>query len=75
MAKGTDHDVFQLVRGEDGRRRPTWAATDQLLRDYFDNEWGLPVRDEQGVFERLSLEVFQSGLSWATILRRRPAFR
>lgn len=66
---------FQLVTGEDGLRRPRWAATDPLLREYYDHEWGMPVRDEIGVFERLSLEVFQSGLSWATILRKRPAFR
>ncbi|WP_297962319.1 DNA-3-methyladenine glycosylase I, partial [uncultured Campylobacter sp.] len=41
----------------------------------YDTEWGMPVRDERGVFERVSLEAFQSGLSWATILRKRPAFR
>lgn len=64
-----------LVVGADGLARPVWAATDPLLRDYYDTEWGLPVRDERGVFERLSLEAFQSGLSWATILRKRPAFR
>ncbi|GAA2174930.1 DNA-3-methyladenine glycosylase I [Agrococcus versicolor] len=46
-----------------------------MLRDYYDTEWGLPVRDERGVFERLSLEAFQSGLSWRTILAKRPAFR
>lgn len=46
-----------------------------MLREYYDTEWGMPVRDERGVFERLSLEAFQSGLSWATILRKRPAFR
>lgn len=63
------------VRGEDGLRRPAWAATDALLRAYYDTEWGLPVRDEQGLFERLSLEAFQSGLSWRTILAKRPAFR
>ena len=45
------------------------------MRDYYDTEWGMPVRDERGLFERLSLEAFQSGLSWATILRKRPAFR
>jgi DNA-3-methyladenine glycosylase I len=61
--------------GEDGLRRPSWAATDPLMRDYYDTEWGMPVRDERGLFERLSLEAFQSGLSWATILRKRPAFR
>ena len=63
------------VVGADGLARPTWAATDPLLRDYYDSEWGMPVRDERGLFERLSLEAFQSGLSWATILRKRPAFR
>lgn len=64
-----------VVIGADGLARPAWAATDDLLREYYDTEWGLPVRDERGVFERLSLEAFQSGLSWATILRKRPAFR
>ena len=64
-----------LVIGDDGLARPTWAATDPLLRDYYDTEWGMPVRDERGLFERLSLEAFQSGLSWATILRKRAAFR
>lgn len=65
----------ELVRGEDGRIRPRWAATDPLLRDYYDHEWGVPIRTERGLYERLSLEAFQSGLSWATILRKRPAFR
>ena len=64
-----------LVVGEDGLARPRWAARDPLLREYYDTEWGMPVRDERGLFERLSLEVFQSGLSWATILRKREAFR
>lgn len=64
-----------LVTGEDGLARPVWASVDPLLRAYYDTEWGMPVRDERGVFERLSLEAFQSGLSWATILRKRPAFR
>jgi DNA-3-methyladenine glycosylase I len=63
------------VVGDDGLARPAWAATDPLLRAYYDTEWGMPVRDERGMFERLSLEAFQSGLSWATILRKRPAFR
>ncbi|WP_420362568.1 DNA-3-methyladenine glycosylase I [Curtobacterium aetherium] len=64
-----------LVTGEDGLARPVWASTDPMLRDYYDSEWGMPVRDERGVFERLSLEAFQSGLSWRTILAKRPAFR
>lgn len=63
------------VIGEDGLARPTWAATDPLMREYYDTEWGMPVRDEQGLFERISLEAFQSGLSWATILRKRENFR
>jgi DNA-3-methyladenine glycosylase I len=67
--------VSDVMIGEDGLARPTWAASDPLLQAYYDTEWGMPVRDEQGLFERLSLEAFQSGLSWATILRKRPAFR
>lgn len=64
-----------LVVGDDGRARPAWAAVDPMLRDYYDTEWGMPVRDERGMYERISLEAFQAGLSWATILRKRPAFR
>ena len=64
-----------VVVGDDGLARPAWASADPLLRAYYDTEWGMPVRDERGLFERLSLEAFQSGLSWATILRKRPAFR
>ncbi|MEV7998872.1 DNA-3-methyladenine glycosylase I [Pseudarthrobacter oxydans] len=61
--------------GGDGLARPAWASSDPLLRDYYDHEWGMPVRDEQGLYERICLEGFQAGLSWATILRKRPAFR
>lgn len=64
-----------VVVGDDGLARPAWAAVDPLLREYYDTEWGMPVRDERGVYERTSLEAFQAGLSWATILRKRPAFR
>lgn len=64
-----------LRRGEDGLARPAWASVHDDLREYYDTEWGMPVRDERGVFERLALEGFQSGLSWATILRRREGFR
>lgn len=64
-----------LVTGVDGKARPLWAAIDPLLMDYYDDEWGMPIRDEHGLFERLSLEAFQAGLSWLTILRKRPAFR
>ena len=64
-----------MIIGDDGLARPAWASTDPLMRDYYGQEWGLPVTDEQGLYERICLEGFQAGLSWATILRKRPAFR
>lgn len=67
--------MSDLVVGDDGLARPAWAAVDPLLREYYDTEWGMPVSDEQGLYERICLEGFQAGLSWATILRKRPAFR
>lgn len=70
---------MDAIVGEDGLARPPWAAghgaDGELLRQYYDTEWGQPVRDERGLFERLTLEAFQSGLSWATILRKRENFR
>ncbi|WP_394214286.1 DNA-3-methyladenine glycosylase I [Brachybacterium vulturis] len=66
---------MDLSIGDDGLARPAWASVHDDLREYYDTEWGMPVRDERGVFERLALEGFQSGLSWATILRRREGFR
>ena len=66
---------MDVIVGEDGLARPAWASSDPLLQEYYDTEWGMPVRDERGLFERLSLEAFQSGLSWATILRKRKNFR
>lgn len=68
-------DATGVLVGDDGLARPAWASADPLMRDYYDTEWGLPVRDEQGLYERICLEGFQAGLSWATILRKRPAFR
>ena len=61
------------VIGEDGIARCPWAVGEN--RPYHDDEWGRPVRGEAAVFERLTLEAFQSGLSWLIILRKRPAFR
>ena len=61
------------VIGDDGIARCPWAVGDNL--SYHDEEWGRPVHGEAAVFERLTLEAFQSGLSWLTILRKRPAFR
>jgi DNA-3-methyladenine glycosylase I len=52
-----------------------WPTTDPLYLAYHDEEWGRPVRDERGLYERLCLEGFQSGLSWLTILRKRENFR
>lgn len=63
------------VVGSDGLARPAWASADPLLREYYDTEWGMPVRNERDLFERISLEAFQAGLSWVTILRKREAFR
>ena len=63
------------VVGADGLARPSWASVDPLLMDYYDTEWGMPIRDERGLYERICLEGFQAGLSWATILRKRPNFR
>jgi len=64
-----------LVLGPDGLARPSWAASSELMRGYYDTEWGMPITDEAGLFERLSLEAFQSGLSWAIILKKREHFR
>ena len=63
------------VTGEDGLARCPWGAGDPLLRDYHDTEWGVPIRGEAAHFERLTLEAFQSGLSWRTILAKRDSFR
>ena len=75
----TQSAVLPLASGltlcDDGLIRPTWASHDELLRSYYDTEWGLPVHDEAGVFERLVLEGFQAGLSWRTVLAKREAFR
>jgi DNA-3-methyladenine glycosylase I len=64
-----------LVVGDDGRARCAWGAGTPDYRDYHDDEWGRPVHDDHRLFEKLALEGFQSGLSWLTILRKRPAFR
>jgi DNA-3-methyladenine glycosylase I len=64
-----------VIVGDDGLARCPWAAADPLSRDYHDAEWGLAVHGERALYERICLEAFQSGLSWITILRKRPAFR
>jgi DNA-3-methyladenine glycosylase I len=64
-----------IVVGEDGVRRCSWAASAPEYRAYHDSEWGFPVADDVRLFEKVSLEGFQAGLSWLTILRKREAFR
>jgi DNA-3-methyladenine glycosylase I len=59
----------------DGPRRCTWAEGDPLLRTYHDDEWGVPEHDGRKLWEKLSLDGFQAGLSWTIILRKRDAFR
>ena len=64
-----------VVIGDDGLARCPWGDRPEDYRVYHDGEWGRPVRDQRGLFERMSLEAFQSGLSWLTILRKRDGFR
>lgn len=75
MSNAESDQHTDLVIGGDGLARPSWAATDPLLRDYYDREWGVPVTDESGLYEAIVLEGFQAGLSWSTVLRKRSAFR
>jgi DNA-3-methyladenine glycosylase I len=64
-----------LSNGSDGRPRCWWGASSEVYERYHDEEWGRPVRDDRGLYERMVLEGFQSGLSWLTILRKRDNFR
>jgi DNA-3-methyladenine glycosylase I len=64
-----------VVAGPDGRKRCPWGLSAPEYVAYHDDEWGRPVTDDDGIYERLTLEAFQSGLSWLTILRKRPQFR
>ncbi|KPC66807.1 DNA-3-methyladenine glycosylase I [Streptomyces chattanoogensis] len=67
-----------VVTAPDGIPRCPWGMESEKMadyREYHDTEWGLPVHGDDALFERMSLEAFQSGLSWITILRRRPGFR
>ncbi|HEY0237722.1 MAG TPA: DNA-3-methyladenine glycosylase I [Friedmanniella sp.] len=69
---GTEPDE---ARGPDGRLRCPWALSSPEYVAYHDTEWGWPVASVAGLFERLTLEAFQSGLAWITILRKRENFR
>jgi DNA-3-methyladenine glycosylase I len=70
-----DWHEIGVERGDDGLRRCAWATGTRDYLAYHDDEWGRPVVDDVRLYEKLSLEGFQSGLSWLTILRKRPAFR
>ena len=67
--------MADLARGADGKRRCGWGDSSDEYRRYHDTEWGRPIVDEQGLYERLCLELMQSGLSWALILRKRDGLR
>ena len=67
--------MSDAVAGTDGRLRCPWAMSAPEYVDYHDTEWGRPLTSDQAMFERLSLEAFQSGLSWLVILRKRDGFR
>ncbi len=64
-----------IIVGDDGQSRCAWACRDAEYKRYHDEEWGAPLHSDRRLFEKLSLEGFQAGLSWITILRRRPTFR
>ncbi|ROT31996.1 DNA-3-methyladenine glycosylase I [Micromonospora sp. HM5-17] len=67
--------MADLVTGADGLVRCGWSASTPDYAAYHDEEWGRPLHGDDALYERLTLEAFQSGLSWLTILRKRPAFR
>ena len=67
--------MADLITGTDGRARCAWAGTDTEYLRYHDEEWGVPLHGDRALFEKMSLEGFQAGLSWITILRKRPRFR
>jgi DNA-3-methyladenine glycosylase I len=64
-----------VIAGADGRQRCGWVGGDAEYERYHDEEWGRPLHGDRPLFEKMALEGFQAGLSWITILRRRPAFR
>jgi DNA-3-methyladenine glycosylase I len=68
-------EAAALAKGTDGRPRCWWSVGGADYVSYHDHEWGRPQLSDAGIFEHLALESFQSGLSWAVVLRKRPAFR
>jgi len=71
----TDTMSLTTVRHGDGKRRCAWCGTDPLYIRYHDEEWGVPLHDDQALFEMLLLEGAQAGLSWITVLRKRENYR
>lgn len=67
--------MTSLLTGPDSRARCAWTGDDAEYRRYHDEEWGTPLHGDRALFEKMSLEGFQAGLSWITILRKRPRFR
>ncbi len=75
IAKEKPPRILTAVKGADGLTRCPWPGVDPLYVAYHDEEWGVPEYDDWAMFEKLVLDGFQAGLSWITILRKRPAFR
>lgn len=67
--------MASLLTASDGRARCAWVGDDAEYRRYHDEEWGRPLHGDRALFEKMALEGFQAGLSWITILRKRPRFR
>jgi len=67
--------VVSVLSGPDDRARCAWVGSDAEYQRYHDEEWGTPLHDDRALFEKMALEGFQAGLSWITILRKRPRFR
>ena len=67
--------MTSLLTGPDARDRCAWVGHDAEYRRYHDEEWGTPLHGDRALFEKMALEGFQAGLSWITILRKRPRFR
>ncbi|GGD90828.1 DNA-3-methyladenine glycosylase I [Microbacterium murale] len=67
--------MTSLLTGADGRARCAWIGADAEYARYHDEEWGVPLHGGRALFEKMALEGFQAGLSWITILRKRPRFR
>jgi DNA-3-methyladenine glycosylase I len=75
MAEEKPARVVTAISGQDGLMRCPWPGPDPLYVAYHDEEWGVPEYDDRALFEKLILDGFQAGLSWITILRKRPGFR